>query len=50
MDEHEASHTPIKKVANEAIMNIGVKGVEASADFLSKERDEAWKDSIDIPE
>ena len=48
-DEPEASHTPIEKVANEVILNMGVKGVEATADFLSKERDEEWKDSIDIP-
>ncbi len=47
MDEPEASHTPIKKVSNEMILETGVKGVESSADFLSKERDEVWKDSIE---
>lgn len=49
MDEPEASHTPIEKVANEKILKIGTSGVQESADFLSKKRDEDWKDSIDVP-
>lgn len=49
MDEPEASHTPIQKVPNEMILKIGVKVVQESADFLSKTRDEQWKDSIEVP-
>lgn len=49
MDEPEPSHTPIKKVENEAILTIGMKGVQESADFLSKKKDEEWKDSIEVP-
>ena len=49
MDEPEASHTPIKKVANEAILKMGAKGVGEAADFLSKEKDSSWKDSIEAP-
>ncbi len=49
MDEPEASHTPIVKVPNEMILKMGIKGVQETADFLSKVRDEKWKDSIDVP-
>jgi len=49
MDEPEASHTPIVKVPNEMILKMGIKGVQETADFLSKARDEKWKDSIDVP-
>jgi len=49
MDEPEASHTPIEKVENEKILKIGVKGVEETADFLSKDRDKEWKESIEAP-
>jgi len=49
MDEPEASHTPIQKVPDEMILKIGVKVVQESADFLSKARDEQWKDSIEVP-
>jgi hypothetical protein len=31
------------------ILKIGVKGVQETADFLSKTRDEQWKDSIEVP-
>ena len=50
MNEPEASHTPIEKVSNEMIMKIGAKGVQETADFLSKKRDEEWKNSIEVPE
>lgn len=50
MNEPAASHTPIEKVANEMIMKIGARGVQESADFLSKKRDEEWKNSIEVPE
>jgi len=49
MNEPEASHTPIQKVSNEQILTIGAKGVQETADFLSKKRDEEWKESIDVP-
>ena len=49
MNEPEASHTPIQKVSNEQILTIGTKGVQETADFLSKKRDEEWKESIDVP-
>jgi len=49
MNQPEASHTPIQKVPNEVILNIGAKGIGESANFLSKERDEEWKDSIEVP-
>ena len=49
MGEPEASHTPIKKVANDMILKMGAKGVGETADFLSKERDASWKDSIEAP-
>lgn len=49
MEEPEASHTPIKKVANEAILQMGAKGVGEAAEFLSKEKDSSWKDSIEAP-
>lgn len=50
MNEPKASHTPIEKVADDMILKIGTKGVQATADFLSKKRDEEWKDSIEVPE
>ncbi len=49
MDEPEASHTPIEKVPNERILQIGTKGISSHADILSKERDKNWKDSIEVP-
>ena len=49
MNEAEASHTPIQKVPNEAILAIGTKGVQSTADFLSKDHDEEWKESIEKP-
>ncbi len=49
MNEPEASHTPMKKVSNDQIMKIGVRGIEETADFLNKEKDENWKESIDEP-
>jgi len=49
MDEPEASHTPIEKVENDRILNIGIKGIEETADFLSKARDKEWKNSIEAP-
>lgn len=49
MNEPEASHTPIEKVSNDEIMKIGVRGIEETADFLNKEKDENWKESIDEP-
>lgn len=49
INEPEASHTPIQKVSNDQILKIGAKGVQETADFLSKKRDEEWKESIDVP-
>lgn len=49
MDEPEASHTPIQKVPNDSILAIGSKGVQSTADFLSKDHDEEWKESIEKP-
>ena len=49
LNEPPASHTPMVKVSNEMIHKIGVKVIDAAADFLSKERDEQWKDSIEVP-
>ncbi len=49
MNEPEASHTPIQKVPNEKILQIGAKGISDNADILSKERDKNWKDTIDMP-
>lgn len=50
MEEPEASHTPIIKVSNDMILKSGMQTLKKSADFLSKEKDENWKDSIDSPE
>lgn len=49
MDEPAASHTPVVKVANDYILNIGAKVIGDQADFLSKTRDEKWKESIETP-
>ncbi len=49
MEEPEASHTPIIKVSNDMILKSGMQAIKKSADFLSKEKDENWKDSIDNP-
>lgn len=49
MNEPEASHTPIQKVPKEAILAVGTKGVQSTADFLSKDHDEEWKESIEKP-
>lgn len=49
MSEPEASHTPIEKVSNDAIIKIGVRGIKKTADFLTKEKDKNWKESIDEP-
>lgn len=50
MEEPEASHTPIIKVSNDKILKTGTLSINASADFLSKEKDKNWKDSIEGPE
>lgn len=49
LNEPPASHTPILKVANDAIQKIGVKLIDTTAEFLSKERDKEWKESIEVP-
>ncbi|NJN24952.1 MAG: phytanoyl-CoA dioxygenase family protein [Cyclobacteriaceae bacterium] len=46
MNEPEASHTPVVKVDNDAILKVGKRGVQPSANFLNKQRDESWKKSI----
>lgn len=50
MDEPIASHTPIEKVSNDRILNIGTTGINETADFLNKEKDENWKNSIETPD
>jgi len=49
LDEPEASHTPVNMVSNEMIMKVGLQGIRGSADFLNKEGDKQWKDSIEVP-
>lgn len=49
MEEPEASHTPIIVVSNDVILKTGTQAIATSADFLSKEKDKNWKDSIDNP-
>lgn len=49
MEEPEASHTPIKKVSSEKILSLGPQSIQETADFLSKEKDETWKNSIERP-
>ena len=50
MDEPIASHTPIEKVSNDRIMKVGTTGITETADFLNKEKDENWKNSIETPD
>lgn len=49
MEEPEASHTPISKVGNEVILKVGARGVQETAHFLNKKKDEKWKKSIVSP-
>lgn len=49
MNEPEASHTPIQKVSNERILQIGAKGISENADILNKDRDKKWKETIETP-
>ncbi len=49
MEEPEASHTPISKVGNEVILKVGARGVQETAHFLNKKKDENWKKSIVAP-
>ncbi len=49
MNEPAASHTPIVKVANEQILKIGARVIDANADFLSKKKDAEWKETIEKP-
>ena len=49
MNEPEASHTVIEKVPNDKILKIGIRGIKETADFLNKEKDENWKESIEKP-
>ncbi len=45
-EEPEASYTPVVKIGDEAVVKIGIKGVDASAEFLNKQKDKTWKASI----
>lgn len=49
MNEPEASHTPQTKVANDVILKIGTRGIQETAGFLNKQKDEGWKKSITVP-
>lgn len=49
MNEPEASHTPQTKVANDIILKVGTRGIQETAGFLNKQKDEGWKKSIAVP-
>lgn len=49
LNEPTASHTPIVKVAQDNIQKIGIKLIDTTSEFLSKDRDKQWKESIDVP-
>ena len=45
-EEPEASYTPVTKIADADVLKIGTKGTDLSNEFLSKQKDKAWKESI----
>jgi len=45
-DEPASCYTPIEKVANDALLKAGKKGIAAEADFLSKDSDAKFKEEI----
>lgn len=45
-DEPASCYTPIEKVADDAILKAGKKGIAAEADFLSKDSDAKFKKEI----
>ncbi|MEO0330342.1 MAG: phytanoyl-CoA dioxygenase family protein [Bacteroidota bacterium] len=45
-DEPASCYTPIEKVADDALLKAGKKGITAEADFLSKDKDAEFKEEI----
>jgi len=45
-DEPASCYTPIEKVADDALLKVGKKGIAAEADFLSKDKDAEFKEEI----
>jgi ectoine hydroxylase-related dioxygenase (phytanoyl-CoA dioxygenase family) len=45
-DEPASCYTPIEKVADDALLKAGKKGIAAEADFLSKDTDAKFKEEI----
>ncbi|MGB3585562.1 MAG: phytanoyl-CoA dioxygenase family protein [Tunicatimonas sp.] len=45
-DEPASCYTPIEKVADDALLKAGKKGIAAEADFLSKDKDAEFKEEI----
>ncbi|MEQ9442461.1 MAG: phytanoyl-CoA dioxygenase family protein [Cyclobacteriaceae bacterium] len=45
-DEPASCYTPIDKVADDALLKAGKKGIAAEADFLSKDKDAKFKEEI----
>ncbi|MEM8966740.1 MAG: phytanoyl-CoA dioxygenase family protein [Bacteroidota bacterium] len=45
-DEPASCHTPIEKVADDALLKAGKKGIAAGADFLSKDKDAEFKKEV----
>jgi len=45
-DEPASCYTPIEKVADDALLKAGRKGIAAEADFLSKDTDAKFKEEI----
>ncbi len=45
-DEPASCYTPIEKVADDALLKAGKKGIAAGADFLSKDKDAEFKEEI----
>lgn len=45
-DEPASCYTPIEKVADDALLKAGKKGIAAEADFLSKDKDAQFKEEL----
>ncbi len=45
-EEPASCYTPIEKVADDALLKVGKKGIAAEADFLSKDKDAEFKEEI----